>query len=1097
MILFDKLTIFLYGLVLGLCGIPWAFYLLRKEEEYGIVEKIFFGYSVGIILLPLLFVFELIIGIKFQLFLVYINWLAVFLIGLVLNLKEIIKSKLKVEDIKKIFTGFDFLKPNLEVLFSKLILVFLIFAIFWIGYSVSGIPIMDLDPYFYLDGVRQVVYEGYNYFNDKTAWYPLPISSHVGNPIWKYTIASWFSLYYNPNLIYDPYILIAVGSVFPPIIGGLSVFFAYLLFKELYDRKTALLVAGAVAFAPAMLIKFQGGDFQIEPYNILAFLFALYGFVYFFKRNFSPKSLAVLTFSLICLFLGSNIGPFFSLFFAIVIFVLAILSYISPQQEWIKIEKFLFFVGALSAILIIYLLYYIVSKADSIAIIITIAKMLAPPILAVSAYYLFNSTSFFKKEKDTYKKLWILFFLGLAGLVILFIFLQIPQIKGYLIGYIGAGGYTVPLVRTIAEQNPGPSSYAGSLGFFGEDYSNAEKRQNIGGGGFGITRNLNFLQDSSLLAQLHNYRIAWLNTFSYPSLVIDGVYSIFNEIGNVIVGPNTYEYIPKNISFFSLVTFLAIAFSFIYTIYKIRTQKKWELDVALTIALLPVLIISFGKQKFVMYCTLIGIIYTGIAFGLGQRIFEALINKYKKESLKYWTIGIFNFIGLIAIITNPSLLAAGAFTLSFVSILILLFYDYFLEKRNIVFLALVLILIAAEFFSSYLFSFEILNLNSSKPNKVFELMLERYGINAYALFINSFTPRIYDDINKVAPLMIEQCKTSANPNDPICFALEQINSKNYSDLNPIYYYNREMCVRSIFVQDKRESIDKQLAYSYRCSMVNYYWLDVMYWISKNTEKDARIISWWDYGHWINFFGQRNAVLRNEQASLEMIGQTATAFLHKDLNFLKQTMREFGSKYALFDVEIVGSGSSKQDIQLGGKYHALNYLGCAWQNRTNVSFYPGQSECEKEHIWEQVIIPTNQKGCVISAQKNLTGLVGYRIDYFQQTKTARPEYCFTEEYTPEGSAIRAYLLNQKNADGELELKKAEWRAYKTNEGILLIAFYTKFPQWIEKDGKIVDGWSDRTTKYYDSNLYSAYFFDNLDGFELVYNSPQIRIFKLKE
>jgi hypothetical protein len=33
-------------------------------------------------------------------------------------------------------------------------------------------------------------------------------------------------------------------------------------------------------------------------------------------------------------------------------------------------------------------------------------------------------------------------------------------------------------------------------------------------------------------------------------------------------------------------------------------------------------------------------------------------------------------------------------------------------------------------------------------------------------------------------------------------------------------------------------------------------------------------------------------------------------------------------------------------------------------------------------------------------------------------------------------------------------------------------------------------------YYDSNPYSAYFFDSLEGFDLVYNSQQIRIFKIK-
>ncbi|MCX8163664.1 MAG: hypothetical protein N3D10_03885, partial [Candidatus Micrarchaeota archaeon] len=100
-------------------------------------------------------------------------------------------------------------------------------------------------------------------------------------------------------------------------------------------------------------------------------------------------------------------------------------------------------------------------------------------------------------------------------------------------------------------------------------------------------------------------------------------------------------------------------------------------------------------------------------------------------------------------------------------------------------------------------------------------------------------------------------------------------------------------------------------------------------------------------------------------------------------------------------------------------------------------------------------------------------------------------------TAAGPAIRSYLLDKKTKAGDLVLQKAQWKGYQTQEGIYLIAFYTKYPEWLDENGKFVDGWSDRTTKYYDSNLYSAFFFDSLEGFDLVYNSPYIRIFKLKE
>ncbi|MCM8830613.1 MAG: hypothetical protein NC918_00240 [Candidatus Omnitrophica bacterium] len=1093
MIIFDKFSVLLYGLILGICGLPLAFYLYRNEKEYGLFEKILFGYGAGLTLFSSLFILELIIGLKYQASLIYINWTAIFLIGLALNIKEVIKNKVNFINFLKI----DFSKLNLEDVFTKIIVGFFIFAIFWIGYGASVIPIMDLDPYFYLDGVRQVIYEGYNYFDDKTAWYPLPISSHIGNPVWKYTIASWFSLY-NKSNEYDPYILVAVGSVYPPIIGALAVFFIYLLFRELYDKKTAILTAGALAFAPIMMIKFQGGDFQIEPYNILAFVFSIYGFVYFFKREILPQNILVLAISLITLYLGSNIGSFFSMFFTIIISILAILNYLYPQQ-WLKIEKIFLLVGLIIGMLGIYFIYEVVSKAPLVPSLIKMIKNVIPYFFSILIYFLFNNTKILKQDKDIYTKIGIVFlFLFFATLFLLIITFEIHQIKDYVLSFIGSGGYTVPLVRTIAEQSPGPSSYMTSLGFFGEDYSHAQRKERIDGSGFDVSRTINLIKDTSLIAQLNNYRVVWFNTISYPSLFIDIIYYLFNEFGNLIAGKNSFIYIPKNISFFSLATFFALFFSIINAFYSLKKEKKFDIVIALTLALLPVLLVSFGKQKFVMYCALIGIFYVGIFFGGFLRFFEEIMQRYNKEKIKLVSIALFNIIGVIAIFFEPSLLLAGLFSLAFGSILIMLFYDYFLEKRNVAFFVVVLVLVALQFFGPYLISLEIFNLNSTNPSKFFEQLIGDYNINAYLIFVNSFTPRVYDNPNKVIPLMFEECKNKGNQ-DLVCYTVEQIANRNYSNLNPFYYYNSEMCVRSLLVQEKKISIDQRLVYIYRCSMVDYYWLDAMEWIRKNTPKDARIISWWDYGHWINFFGQRNAVIRNDQASLEMIGQTAAAFLHKDLNFLKKTMKEFGAEYAFFDVQIVGSGNSKQDVQLGGKYHALNYLGCAWQNKTNVSFYPGESECEREHTWEQIIIPKNAETCTISREKNISGIVGYEISYSKANAQFFPiaKYCFTQEYTQDGVAIRAYSLNEKDLEGNLKLKKAEWKAYNTENGILLVAFYTKLPQWKEKDGTIVDGWGDRTKKYYDSNLYSAFFFDELEGFKLVYNTPQIRIFKLIE
>ncbi|MFH1306931.1 MAG: STT3 domain-containing protein [Candidatus Micrarchaeota archaeon] len=252
MLVFDKTFALLVAIIFGIAGLPWAWWVFRKDESVNWFEKIVFGYAFGIILVPFLFLLENFIGIMFSPLLIYVNWLIVFLLGLFLAIKdraiEIPKSK------------FEFKLPGQEGVICILVTLIMV-SIFSIGFSNSGIPIMDLDPYFYLDGVRQVVYEGHNYFDDSTAWYPEVESSHMGQPLWKYMLASWFSIY-NGEEEYSPYRLIESGSVYPPIIGALAAFFAYFLFKTLYNRRVGLLAAGLAAFMPIMLVKFQGGRFS-------------------------------------------------------------------------------------------------------------------------------------------------------------------------------------------------------------------------------------------------------------------------------------------------------------------------------------------------------------------------------------------------------------------------------------------------------------------------------------------------------------------------------------------------------------------------------------------------------------------------------------------------------------------------------------------------------------------------------------------------------------------------------------------------------------------------------------------------------------------
>ncbi len=373
------------------------------------------------------------------------------------------------------------------------------------------------------------------------------------------------------------------------------------------------------------------------------------------------------------------------------------------------------------------------------------------------------------------------------------------------------------------------------------------------------------------------------------------------------------------------------------------------------------------------------------------------------------------------------------------------------------------------------------------------------------------------------------------------------NPMGYASNSTNNQYNYNLCALSIFsnysylANPNAAPTWESQAVEVRCQRITDYWISSMEWIRNNTEPGARITSWWDYGHWINFFGQRNAVVRNEHASHDMIGQVAEGYTESTPEELKSWMLAHDSKYALFDIELLMSGN-----QLGGKYGALNYLACAQVNLTNVSRSPGESQCEADHLWETVMV--SQTPCTISSLTNKTGLLAYKMyyDIFQMDsegnpvfdssgapividtvyqpyytpdcenptdqnvaaycKTyvkAEPVYCFGQVTLTDGRTTYApYSLNETDPNGDLKLVKAIPQfAYQINQtshfgpATAVTLLYTNDPIWLE-NGTMVSGFGDRTGGFYDSALYQAFFLDSLPGFKEVYNNGAVKIFEIE-
>ena len=383
------------------------------------------------------------------------------------------------------------------------------------------------------------------------------------------------------------------------------------------------------------------------------------------------------------------------------------------------------------------------------------------------------------------------------------------------------------------------------------------------------------------------------------------------------------------------------------------------------------------------------------------------------------------------------------------------------------------------------------------------------GPMPYAKFflMKSFDTRYQDNPAAVMPKLASVCaaiKAQGYNDAAICTAATDIHFADTIEGQ----YNTELCQVSLLsmsdllpsnAAEQAASSDARNAASFRCGRLNTYWVDSMEWINQNVPERDRITSWWDYGHWINYFGDRNSVLRNEHRSKGMIGRIAYDYLDASTQDLTATMNYYDSRYALFDTELIGGVGTSG---FGGKYGALNYLGCAHMNETTTAQDPGTSQCEFDHLPERILVPDSNSSsvqCTISESQQRMGVMAFAVTS-SGVDTQNPRYCIGDVTLADGSKISGtYYMDRKDANSDLVLSKGLLRQIDTPQGAILYELvYNSNKVWVGPNGTAVDGMEDAKGAFYSSNLYKAMFLDNLPGFDKVYESAngEVKIYKMQ-
>lgn len=264
-----------------------------------------------------------------------------------------------------------------------------------------------------------------------------------------------------------------------------------------------------------------------------------------------------------------------------------------------------------------------------------------------------------------------------------------------------------------------------------------------------------------------------------------------------------------------------------------------------------------------------------------------------------------------------------------------------------------------------------------------------------------------------------------------------------------------------------------------CNRIPPYWSEPMEWIEHNVEDDARVLHWWDYGHWTNFFGRKKTVTRNDHAHMDIDLEVADKMVANTPEEMAKFMRQTKAKYLLLDYDLIG------------KWGALTYLSCYRNNETKCEIGPGKDECDTvKYMYERVFIAREpQLNDFCETENGNRGLVGYSWPW--------TSYCVVPTADSNGNTMML-LYNQ---DGTINRAATFKYGEQSIDGRVFDQYILWYPkQWIDGSNALEDAKSE----YYNSVFYQGFYLGEIPGFEQVYPdynqqgpTAAVRIFKLKD
>ncbi len=270
-----------------------------------------------------------------------------------------------------------------------------------------------------------------------------------------------------------------------------------------------------------------------------------------------------------------------------------------------------------------------------------------------------------------------------------------------------------------------------------------------------------------------------------------------------------------------------------------------------------------------------------------------------------------------------------------------------------------------------------------------------------------------------------------------------------------------------------------------CNQLTSQWLTATEWMRANIGPFApRILSWWDYGDWINWFGNSNAVIRGDNAVATLDYAVAAHYVLGSSDGYNSTalgkfMDSTQAKYVLFDDQLVP------------KWSALDFLACVYANQTSKayaisqgkpygqSFLLGTSPCELSHDPAVIAIPAQpsiNEYCQLP--NKVTAISAISLVGMTVPSQLNQSFCVSPTQNANG-VLNVYYANGTKANVVI----SSYYYLGTIAGPSSQT-YLEFLEIYLPNGPN-DTITNAPTAFYNSTYYKGFFLGRLNGFTLVY------------